>query len=110
MAEKDPEKVRDSSQGSVDNTVHTEDHMDKLFKAIDWDSRAKKTRSDQRWLEPETWSSLSYTMKYLNYQLEEGKVDLTNPFHIEEGNQIRSRLERKKGRKVCTENDFTSLV
>ena len=102
MAEKDPEKVRDSSQGSVDNTVHTEDHVDKLFKAIDWDSRAKKTRSDQRWLEPETWSSLSYTMKYLNYQLEEGKVDLTNPFHIEEGNQIRSRLERKKGRKVCT--------
>ena len=96
MARKDS----DFTNEFLDTSVHTEDYVDQLFKNIDWNSRKKQPMSETRWLEPETWRTQSYTMKYLGYRLEEGQVDLSNPFHIEEGNKIRTRLERKRAKKV----------
>ena len=103
MAKKDSDPGREmsnTSNESLDTSVHPEDYVDSLFRNIDWNSRKKKPMSEERWLEPETWRTHSYTMKYLSYQLEEGQVDISNPFHIEEGNKIRSRLEKKRGKKV----------
>lgn len=94
------ENIRETSQDVLDTVVHKPDYVDSLFNSIDWDSRQKKPMSETRWLEPETWETHSYTMKYLNYKIEEGQVDLTNPFHIEEGNMIRSRLMKKREKKV----------
>ena len=49
-----------------------------------------------------TWAKQSYTMIYLEYKVEVDQVDLTNPFHIEESNLVRSRLvkKQKKIRKI----------
>ena len=89
-----------SQQYELDTAVHQPDYVDTLFNNIDWDARKKKPLSEKRWLEPETWETHSYTMKYLNYKIEEGQVDISNPFHIEEGNMIRSRLMKKREKKV----------
>ena len=95
--------VQDSSQDndnndldtSLDTKTYPQDYVSELFNSIDWGARVKNPRSEKRWLEKDTWNNYSYTMKYLNYQIEEGQIDLTNPFHIEESNKIRSRLEKK---------------
>ena len=46
-----------------------------------------------------TWAKQSYTMIYLEYKVEVDQVDLTNPFHIEESNLVRSRLVKKQKKK-----------
>ena len=90
---------------SVDSTLDTktypEDFVSRMFNSIDWEARKKTPRSDTEWISAETLrnESISYTEKYLNYKVEEGQVDLSNPFHIEESNKIRGRLE-KKNKKV----------
>ena len=100
MDEMEDKETQKTHEGP-DTKVYPDDYVTQLFNNIDWNSRKKsQSKPETTWLESDTWRSSSYTMKYLNYQLEEGQVDLTNPFHIEEGNKIRSRLERKKGRKV----------
>ena len=100
------ETTSDASQQYVlDTTVHQPDYVDTLFNNIDWDARKKKPMSEKRWLEPGTWETHSYTMKYLSYKIEEGQVDITNPFHIEEGNMIRSRLMKKREKKVLLQSD-----
>ena len=38
-------------------------------------------------------------MRYLEYKVEVDQVDLTNPFHIEESNLVRSRLVKKQKKK-----------
>ena len=38
-----------------------------------------------------TWAAHSYTMRFLQYKVGEGHIDLTNPFQIEERNLVRSR-------------------
>ena len=87
---------------SVDSTLDTktypEDFVSRMFNSIDWEARKKTPRSNTEWISIETLrnESLSYTEKYLNYKVEEGQVDLSNPFHIEESNKIRGRLEKKK--------------
>ena len=87
---------------SVDSTLDTktypEDFVSRMFNSIDWEARKKTPRSNTEWISAETLrnESLSYTEKYLNYKVEEGQVDLSNPFHIEESNKIRGRLEKKK--------------
>ena len=87
---------------SVDSTLDTktypEDFVSRMFNSIDWEARKKTPRSNTEWISIETLrnDSLSYTEKYLNYKVEEGQVDLSNPFHIEESNKIRGRLEKKK--------------
>ena len=104
----DPEQVSESisdtsqDQDELDKAVHQPDYVDSLFNNIDWGARNKKPMSEKRWLESGTWETHSYTMKYLNYKVEEGQVDITNPFHIEEGNMIRSRLMKKRVGKVCS--------
>ena len=86
---------------SVDSTLDTktypEDFVSRMFNSIDWEARKKTPRSNTEWISIETLrnESLSYTEKYLNYKVEEGQVDLSNPFHIEESNKIRGRLEKK---------------
>ena len=100
---RDPEQeesISDTSQDVLDTVVHKPDYVDSLFNNIDWEARKKKPMSEKRWLETETWETQSYSTKYLNYRIEEGQVDLTNPFHIEEGNMIRSRLMKKREKKV----------
>ena len=62
---------------------------------INWGARVKNPRNVKHWLDPGTWDEYSYTRKYLEYKIEEGQVDLTNPFHIEESNKLRSRLVKK---------------
>ena len=90
---------------SVDSTLDTktypEDFVSRMFNSIDWEARKKTPRSDTEWISAETLrnESISYTEKYLNYKVEDGQVDLSNPFHIEESNKIRGRLE-KKNKKV----------
>ena len=90
---------------SVDSTLDTktypEDFVSRMFNSIDWEARKKTPRSNTEWISAETLrnESISYTEKYLNYKVEEGQVDLSNPFHIEESNKIRGRLE-KKNKKV----------
>ena len=101
------ESITDTSQEVLDTAVHKPDYVDTLFNNIDWDARKKKPMSEKRWLESGTWETHSYTMKYLNYKIEEGQVDITNPFHIEEGNLIRSRLMKKRERKVFQFNVFS---
>ena len=87
---------------SVDSTLDTktypEDFVSRMFNSIDWEARKKTPRSNTEWISIGTPrnESLSYTEKYLNYKVEEGQVDLSNPFHIEESNKIRGRLEKKK--------------
>ena len=101
MTDPEPEKsISDTSQDVLDTVVHKPDYVDSLFNNIDWNARSKKPMSEKRWLEPQTLDTHSYTMKYLNYKIEEGQVDITNPFHIEEGNIIRSRLMKKREKKV----------
>lgn len=90
------------SQGSqcvLDTTVYPEDYVSKLFHDIDWSSRVQKPRSEQQWLESESWDRNSYTCRYLQYQCEEGQIDLDNPFHIEESNLARTRLFKKTKRR-----------
>ena len=90
---------------SVDSTLDTktypEDFVSRMFNSIDWEARKKTPRSNTEWISAESLrnESISYTEKYLNYKVEEGQVDLSNPFHIEESNKIRGRLE-KKNKKV----------
>ena len=87
---------------SVDSTLDTktypEDFVSRMFNSIDWEARKKTPRSNSEWISAESLrnESISYTEKYLNYKVEEGQVDLSNPFHIEESNKIRGRLEKKK--------------
>ena len=87
---------------SVDSTLDTktypEDFVSRMFNSIDWEARKKTPRSNTEWISAESLrnESISYTEKYLNYKVEEGQVDLSNPFHIEESNKIRGRLEKKK--------------
>ena len=90
---------------SVDSTLDTktypEDFVSRMFNSIDWEARKKTPRSYTEWISIETLRDpeKSYTEKYLSYRVEEGQVDLSNPFHIEESNKIRGRLE-KKNKKV----------
>ena len=90
---------------SVDSTLDTktypEDFVSRMFNSIDWEARKKTPRSHTEWISIETLRDpeKSYTEKYLSYRVEEGQVDLSNPFHIEESNKIRGRLE-KKNKKV----------
>ena len=85
-----------SVETSLDTTTYPVDYVSELFNSIDWGSRVKDKMSEDHWIDPGSWDQHSYTMKYLQYRLEEGQVDLTNPFHIEESNKIRTRLEKKK--------------
>ena len=80
---------------SLDTKEYPSDYVSDLFNSIDWGSRVKNPRSETRWIDPGSWDSSSYTMKYLEYKIEDGQVDLTNPFHIEESNKIRTRLDKK---------------
>ena len=90
---------------SVDSTLDTktypEDFVSRMFNSINWEARKKTQRSYTEWISIETLRdpAKSYTEKYLSYKVEEGQVDLSNPFHIEESNKIRGRLE-KKNKKV----------
>ena len=81
---------------SLDTKSYPVDYVSELFNAIDWGSRVKTKRPTDHWIDPGSWDQHSYTMKYLEYRIEEGQIDLTNPFHIEESNKIRTRLEKKK--------------
>ena len=100
---------------SVDSTLDTktypEDFVSRMFNSIDWEARKKTPRSNTEWISIETLrnESLSYTEKYLNYKVEEGQVDLSNPFHIEESNKIRGRLEKKNKKVVFCLNLFYNL-
>ena len=95
----DTEESKQDNDTSLDTSLDTKeyphDYVSELFNSIDWGSRVKNPRSESRWIDPGSWDSCSYTMKYLNYKIEEGQVDLTNPFHIEESNRIRTRLDKK---------------
>ena len=46
-------------------------------------------------MESNIWATQIYTMRYLEYKVEEGQIDLTNPFHIKESNLVRSKLIKK---------------
>ena len=81
---------------SLDTQTYPVDYVSELFNAIDWGSRVKTRRPTDHWIDPASWDKHSYTMKYLEYRIEEGQIDLTNPFHIEESNKIRTRLEKKR--------------
>ena len=81
---------------SLDTATYPVDYVSEMFNAIDWGSRVKTRRRTDHWIDPGSWDRHSYTMKYLEYRIEEGQIDLTNPFHIEESNKIRTRLEKKK--------------
>ena len=81
---------------SLDTQTYPVDYVSELFNAIDWGSRVKTRRPTDHWIDPGSWDKHSYTMKYLEYRIEEGQIDLTNPFHIEESNKIRTRLEKKR--------------
>ena len=100
---------------SVDSTLDTktypEDFVSRMFNSIDWEARKKTPRSNTEWISAETLrnESLSYTEKYLNYKVEEGQVDLSNPFHIEESNKIRGRLEKKNKKVVFCLTLFYNL-
>ena len=96
-------KMNDDTDTSLDSTLDTtldtktypKDYVSELFNSIKWDERVKHPRPEKHWIDPASWDSKSYSMKYLEYKIEEGQVDLTNPFHIEESNKIRSRLDKK---------------
>ena len=81
---------------TVDKQSYPSDHVSQLFNSIDWGSRVSKPRSSTHWIQPHTWDTHSYSMRYLQYKIEEGQIDLSNPFHVEESNSIRGRLEKKK--------------
>lgn len=81
---------------SLDTQTYPGDYVSELFNAIDWGSRVKTRRPADHWIDPGSWDKHSYTMKYLEYRIEEGQIDVSNPFHIEESNKIRTRLEKKK--------------
>jgi len=103
------EAVETSNDSSFDSTLDTKtypsDYVSELFNNIDWDARVKNPRNETHWIDPGSWGEYSYTMKYLEYKIEEGQVDLSNPFHIEESNKLRSRLVKKskRGNKEVTE-------
>ena len=80
---------------SLDSKTYPKDFVSELFNSINWDERVRNPRPERHWIDPASWDSKSYSMKYLEYKIEEGQVDLTNPFHIEECNKIRSRLDKK---------------
>ena len=84
---------------SLDTEVYPQDYVSQLFNNIDWSSRVKHPRSEERWVESDTWDKQSYTMRYLEYKVEVDQVDLTNPFHIEESNLVRSRLVKRQKKK-----------
>ena len=91
-----PETSNDSSfDSTLDTKTYPSDYVSDMFNKITWGARVKNPRSVKRWLDPGTWDEYSYTRKYLEYKIEEGQVDLTNPFHIEESNKLRSRLVKK---------------
>ena len=46
-------------------------------------------------MESNIWATQIYTMRYLEYKVEEGQIDLTNPFHIKESNLVRSKWIKK---------------
>ena len=88
---------------SLDKEVYPQDYVSELFNKIDWSSRVKNPRSEDRWIESGTWDKHSYTMRYLEYKVEPDQVDLNNPFHIEEGNLVRSRLVKKQKKEKKTD-------
>ena len=91
-----PETSNDSSfDSTLDTKTYPSDYVSDMFNKITWGARVKNPRSVKHWLDPGTWDEYSYTRKYLEYKIEEGQVDLTNPFHIEESNKLRSRLVKK---------------
>jgi len=101
-----PETSNDSSfDSTLDTKTYPSDYVSDMFNKINWGARVKNPRSVKHWLDPGTWDEYSYTRKYLEYKIEEGQVDLTNPFHIEESNKLRSRLVKKskRGGKEVTE-------
>ena len=82
--------------------TYPEDFVSRMFNSINWEARKKTQRSYTEWISIETLRdpAKSYTEKYLSYKVEEGQVDLSNPFHIEESNKLRGRLERKNKKVV----------
>ena len=93
--EKSKNDAETSIDCSLDSKTYPKDFVSELFNSINWDERVRNPRPERHWIDPASWDSKSYSMKYLEYKIEEGQVDLTNPFHIEECNKIRSRLDKK---------------
>ena len=93
------EKIKNEIDTSIDHSLDTKtypkDFVSELFNSINWDERIKNPRPERHWIDPASWDGKSYSMKYLEYKIEDGQVDLSNPFHIEESNKIRSRLDKK---------------
>ena len=91
--------IKDDADISIDSSLDTKtypkDFVSELFNSINWEERVTKPRPERHWLDPASWDCKSYSMKYLEYKIEEGQVDITNPFHVEESNKIRSRLDKK---------------
>ena len=80
---------------ALDTKVYPQDYVSQLFNNIEWSSRVKHPRSKGRWVESNIWATQIYTMRYLEYKVEEGQIDLTNPFHIKESNLVRSKWIKK---------------
>jgi len=70
------------------------DYLRQVFNNIKWESRVKP-ENRRKGFTKEVWES-THTYKYLWYKLEPERIDLNNPFDIEEGNHLRRQLPMKR--------------
>ena len=106
--EKSKNETDTSIDSSLDSKTYPKDFVSDLFNSINWDERVRNPRPERHWIDPASWDSKSYSVKYLEYKIETGQVDLTNPFHVEESNKIRSRLDKKT--KVIMDSFYFALL